>query len=294
MDLQDLEAFLAVVDHHGFRRAADALFVSQPSLTRRVARLEQDLKVQLLDRGPRGIELTRHGEALVSGARRLLASADETRSTVSGDWSDSIVLASTTTSVGRYLTDFLASWIPNHASTRVSMVEGGPRRTRRRLADHECDAAIVATPLDREFDSLPVARAQVQALIRTDHRLAGQGLLSVAELDREPVVGNGDEYLSGQLLRSACRVAGVQPQIVFQCSVGQTLAALAQAGLGVAVLSSAVQRHDEGLVVRPLCGADGHPLEFDLHVAWVRGRVLNPVLHQFVQDLSTFTAPMRA
>ena len=286
MELSDLEAYVAVVEHDGFRRAADALFVSQPSLTRRVARLEQELKITLLERGPRGIHMTTRGKALLSGARRILATVEETRATASGSWSDNLVIACTATSAGSCLTEFLASWIPENPGTRIRMVEDGPLHTRQRLIDHGCDAAIVATPLDRDFDSLPVRRAQVQVLLPPGHRLAaGDGPVGLEELDREPILVTGEQYLSSQLLRSACRVAGIQPQIVFECSVGQTLAALVQAGLGIAVVSNAVERQDNNLVVRSLSGTDGRPISFDLHIAWARNRVLNPALHKFASEL---------
>lgn len=293
MELGDLEAYLAVVEHDGFRRAAAALFVSQPSLTRRVARLEQELKVRLLERGPRGIHMTVHGKALMSGARRVLATVEEARAITSGSWSDSLVLACTATSVETCLTNFLSEWIPKNPDTLIQIVEDGPLFTRQRLVDHGCDAAIVATPLEREFESLPVMRAQVHVLMPADHRFAADsGPFDLLKLDREPILITGEQYLSSQLLRSACRVAGIQPRIMFECSVGDTLAALVRAGVGIAVVSSAVERRDDGLVARPLASQDGSPMSFDLHIAWVRDRELNPRLHAFAKDLSAFTRPL--
>lgn len=295
MDLADLEAFLAVVEHDGFRRAADALYVSQPSLTRRVAKLEQELKVSLMERGPRGIHMTSHGKALLSGARRILAAVEETRATASGQWSEDLVIACTATSVSSCLTDFLSVWIPQHPDVRIKIIEDGPLFTRQRLIDHGCDAAIVATPLERDFESMPIMRARVQVLMPRNHRLADSPApVAVQELDREPILVTGEQYLSSQLLRSACRVAGIQPKIVFECSVGNTLANLVEVGVGVAVVSSAVTRRDDGLVIRPLSSAEGDEMTFDLHIAWARDRTLNPALRQFASDLSTFTRPLRA
>ncbi|MCW2700828.1 MAG: LysR family transcriptional regulator [Blastococcus sp.] len=294
MDLDDLAAFLAVVEHRGFRRAAEATFISQPSLTRRITRLEQELKVTLLERGPRGIKLTSRGQALAGGAKRILAAVEETRATTSGSWTRDILIGCTPTSAGRYLSDFLVSWIPTHPHTRVQMVEDGPLHTRQRLIAHEVDAAIVAPPLEPEFDSLPITRAQLAALIPPGHRLGTEtGPLSIEELHDEPVLLTGEQYLTSQLLTSSCRVAGVKPEVVFQCSVGNTLVSLTRAGLGISVLSSAVDHSSEGLLARPLCSADGRRLEFDLHIAWSRHRVSHPVLEEFAQGLSEFTRPLR-
>lgn len=295
MELHDLEAFVAVVENDGFRRAAEALYVSQPSLTRRIARLEQELKVSLLERGPRGIHMTAQGNALMVGARRILAAVEETRSTTTGQWPENLVIASTAMAIEGCLTDFLATWIPQHPDTHVKIVEAGPVYTRQHLVDHSCDAAIVATPLDRDFDSLPVIHAVVQVLLPPGHRLAhGEGPVDISELAREPILVSGEQYLSSQLLRSASRVAGIQPNIVFECSVGHTLAGLVRAGVGVAVVGNVVSRQDEGLIVRPLSSAAGQEMGFHMHIAWARDRVHNPALRWFVEDLSRFTRPLRA
>ena len=75
VDLHDLEWFLAIVDAGTFGRAADALRVSQPSLSRRVAAMERKLGVALFSRERRQIELTPAGRALAREARGLLADA---------------------------------------------------------------------------------------------------------------------------------------------------------------------------------------------------------------------------
>ncbi|SDU14424.1 LysR family transcriptional regulator [Jiangella alkaliphila] len=293
MELEDLTAYIAVVEHNGFRRAAEALYVSQPSLTRRIARLEQELGVLLLERSRHGVKVTTQGEALLSTARRVLATVEEARAVTTGAWSHTIVVACTTTAVSTYLTDFLADWIPQHRSTRVRLIEDTPIRTRQRLMDHECDAAIASPPVPREVDSLPITRVEVKALIPSGHRLHEPGPLRVNELDREPVLVIGEHFRSTKLLRSACQMAGVQPEVIFECSAGQTIAALVAAGVGIGVLSDAVDRRSGDLLTRPLCDADGRRLAFDLAINWVRGRTLRPLVHEFVHDLSAFTRQLR-
>ncbi|TQM11607.1 LysR family transcriptional regulator [Pseudonocardia kunmingensis] len=293
MDLVDLQAFLAVVEHNGFRRAAEALFVSQPVVTRRIGRLEQELGVALLERGAWGVRLTGHGEALVDGARRVLDMADEVRAATVGASPASIRLGCSATAAGSYLAAFLSDWIPRHPSTRVTMIEDGAHRMRRRLEAAECDAAIIAAPVPPTFESLPITTVTVQAVLPARHRLAaGSGPLDVAELDRELVLVNGRSFLSTELFLSACRVQAVEPDVVYECSVGQTLAALAEAGLGVAIISDTVDRRGFDLTTRPICDAEGHPLQFDLHVAWARNRS-SEVVAAFARELSDFTRPMR-
>ena len=76
LDLAQVRAFVAVVDHRHFGRAAQALNVTQQALSKRVARLEAALGGRVLERGPGGVELTAAGERLLPGARRMLEVAD--------------------------------------------------------------------------------------------------------------------------------------------------------------------------------------------------------------------------
>ncbi|MDB5439558.1 MAG: bacterial regulatory helix-turn-helix, lysR family protein [Caulobacteraceae bacterium] len=77
MDLRHMRQLLAIQEHGSFAKAAEALAMSQPSLSKSIARLEDELKVRLFDRGATGAELTAVGELLVERARRILGEARE-------------------------------------------------------------------------------------------------------------------------------------------------------------------------------------------------------------------------
>jgi DNA-binding transcriptional LysR family regulator len=77
MDRRQIEYFLAVVDHRGITRAAKALYVAQPTLTQGIQSLEASLHAELFTRGPRGVELTSTGLALVEPARRIMAGLED-------------------------------------------------------------------------------------------------------------------------------------------------------------------------------------------------------------------------
>ncbi len=222
MDVTDLRTFLDVVEHNGFRRAAQATFVSQPVVTRRVERLEQSLGVTLLERGPWGLRLTGHGRTLVTSGQRVLRAVDEARAATVGATGSTIRLGCSATAAGSYLARFLSDWIPHHPTTRVTMIEDGASRMRRRLEDDECDAAIVAAPGPERFASLPITTVVVQAVLPAQHPLAREeGPLDVAHLHGEPLLLSGRSYLSSELPLSACRLQAVEPDVVYECTVGR-------------------------------------------------------------------------
>jgi DNA-binding transcriptional LysR family regulator len=295
VDLRDLDAFTAVVEHGGFRAAADALDVSQPAVSRRIRRLEEALGVPLLERGPWGLRLTGHGEALRRGATRLRGVVDEVTAETVGTWDRTLVVGAAATVAGSHLAPFLSSWILAHPEVRVTMIEDGAVRLRQRLLDGECDVALLAAPVPGVCQALPITTIAVEAVLPMEHPLAGTSdRIPVTALRGERLLLNGPSFLSAELFLAAARAAGITMPVVYESAVGQTLAALAEAGLGVAVLADNVDLRGLGVRRRPLVAADGRPLAFDLAVAWIRGRPGDDVVVEFAGDLSGYTAGLRA
>lgn len=286
MNIDNVRAFVAVVESGGFNAAAELLSVAQPSLTRRVQHLEAELGLQLLERGPWGIRLTGRGAAFLKGAQRIILTMDEVEAETTASRHETIRLGAAATAAGSFLAARLSDWIRQNPAVRLLMIEDGARDMRQRLEKRECDLGVVAGPLPTHFEHRFVTRVTVQALLPTDHHLARSAApLSVADLHNERVVLNSDGFLSTELMHAACSIAQVEPDVVYQCSVGQTLAALAESGLGIAIMGDSVDLRGYALPVRPICDTHGQLLAFDLYIAWLKDRVLSPVSMTLVEHL---------
>jgi LysR family hydrogen peroxide-inducible transcriptional activator len=288
VDLPELRAFLAVVDEGGFHAAARAIYVSQPAVTRMVQRLESEVGGSVFSRGPGGIKLTTRGEQLIPTARRLMALLNQARNAANPVETATLRLGTAATAAGSFLARFLSEWIPAHPELRILMLHDGAARLRSRLEEDECDAAIVAAPVPDAFDHLPITTVRVQACLPPGHPLANStDPLSVHDLHGQRLLVNGRPFLSTELLYSACRLGGTEPDIVYECGVGQTLAALAEAGLGIAVFGDSVDLRGFDLPRRFVHDGTGMVLAFDLHVAWRRSSEFPPIVMQFFHELST-------
>ncbi|MEV0809794.1 LysR family transcriptional regulator [Micromonospora sp. NPDC050200] len=291
--LEDLRVFMAVARSGSFRSAASQMFTSQPTMSRSIARLEGQLGVPLLERGPRGVQVTTHGEVLLSAARRVLTAMADLRHDVSTPGSSTLRLGATATSARTILAPFLSRWIPDHPDIHVTAIEDSERRLHSRLENGDCDVAIISSPISPSLDSLHITTVQVIALFPPEHRMSGtDGPVSVVDLADERLLVNGESFPSTGLLMRAMDAAGIQINVVYECSAGQTLAAIAEAGLGVAVFGDTADLRGFALRRHQLLDAGGKPLTFDLYAAWMRDGVPARI-RDFAVELATSFRPAR-
>lgn len=285
VDLEAVRSLLAVVDHGGFRAAARALYVSQAALTRRVARLEAHLGLRLLVRGPTGTRPSPDGAALLPTARRVLDAADEFVAATRTPDAWTLRLGVTPTVAGLVLAQFMAAWMPAHPHVRIVSVEDGVVGLRARLAEGACEMALIDSPLPDFAQGRFVRTVAVRAFIPTGHELAASDApLPVGALHRRPILVNGDRFLNHTLFEAACRLARSEPEIRYQSSSSETLALLAEAGVGIGITGDLghIDRYD--VAVRTLTSTDGDPLHFDLYLAWDGRRTLTTAARTFVDS----------
>lgn len=194
MSLQGLRCFVAVAEHLSFTRAAEALFVSQPGLSKQIRRLETALRVDLFVRNRRGVRLTADGASLLSGATRTLQAWDEAQSNLAAAQSE----LKTTLVVGLHLgvERGLLPTVRTHLATTKPTVDftlrqaswSDPTGGLRAEGTTGVDVAFVWLPLPRPdlFQWVVIAQEPRRVLVSTSHRLAGRSSVSFAELLAEP------------------------------------------------------------------------------------------------------------
>jgi DNA-binding transcriptional LysR family regulator len=293
MDLEAVQAFATVVQYGGFRAAAQATFTSQSTLSRTVKHLEQELGVPLLVRGPSGITVTPHGAALLKGSHRLSALMREIEAATVGGRDEVVRLGAAGPTAAQYLSDFIADWILTHPRKQLVLVEDGALRLQERLLEGQCDIAVLAAPVPRQLRHLPIRRAQVHAIIPPGHSLAGAtGPLRIGSLDGQRILTGGNASASTAKALAAAHLAGVNLDVVYESSIWQTLATLAEKGVGIAIVGDNLDTRGRDLIMRPLHDGDGRAVTFDLRVAWDPAAV-SPIALQVARGLSRFSRPLR-
>jgi DNA-binding transcriptional LysR family regulator len=238
--LEDLRWFVEVAEREHVSQAAAALHVSQPALSRSVARVEAWAGVPLLDRVGRGVRLNPQGRELVEHLRRAASEVDAGRDRVreaAGLERGRLRLAFQH-SLGAWLVpELLARFREQHPTVEVRLREDSRTALLAALGDGEIDLALVSpVPDDERLAWRPLWVEPLRLLLPPGHRLAGRERIAMAEIAGESFAALHHGYGLRTLFEQLCGRAGFVPRIVLETSSFATLQGLVAAGHGLAVL----------------------------------------------------------
>src|SRR5256714_9685194 len=157
MDLRRLEIFAKVAELSSFSRAAEALFLTQPTISEHIRALEDELGVQLLDRLGRGATPTRAGRLLLGYARRMLALSREARQALDqfqGRMSGELVVGGSTIPGEYVLPALIGRFKAKYPDISISLLIGSSRQVSEWLEEGRVEVGVVgARPASRALDS---------------------------------------------------------------------------------------------------------------------------------------------
>ena len=261
MQFQQLAYFVAVADTRHFTRAAEAVHVSQPSLSQQIRALEKELGAPLFSRARGNIALTDAGEALLPLARRILADADTARHEVlelAQLRRGRVRLGATPSLCTGLLPDVLRDFHDRHPGIQLLIEEGGSHGLVRELARGALDLALVALPLPSPSPALTTVELFQEDLVVVSSAAADpadlpRSPLRIADLEGRPMVMFRHGYDLRELTLAACRAAGFEPYLTVEGGEMDAVLGFVRAGLGGGVVPRMVaSRAGHELRVTPL------------------------------------------
>jgi DNA-binding transcriptional LysR family regulator len=185
LDLRKLRYFMAVAEHLNFGRAADALHIAQPVLSRQIRAFEDELKVLLFDRDKRGTALTAAGEQLRIDAAALLTEAEAVHRRLHRAAQDTRTFA-VGFMPGLIVTGPVRALRAAHPDLSVEVLRTGWQDQIQALRDGRIDVSFVRLPVDRHNLALcPLFTEPRVVVVPADHRLAGKETVTITELADE-------------------------------------------------------------------------------------------------------------
>ncbi len=255
MELNALSAFVAVAEHGSFSRAAQALYLTQPAVSKRVSGLEAELGVRLFDRLGRQIALTDAGRALLPRATDLLQSAGELQRLVTR-LSDEVagpLLMATSHHIGLHrLPDILRSYNHQHPKVQLDIRFMDSEAACRAVEAGEIELAIVTLPVEPP-ESLAVEAIWDDPLdffVGRGHPLASVSEPTLAILLQHPAVLPGPATYTRAILERAVAGIGDGLKVAMSTNYLETLKMLVAADLGWSLLPATMA--DDGIIALPL------------------------------------------
>ncbi|MFD8808784.1 LysR family transcriptional regulator [Streptomyces sp. NPDC059597] len=186
LDLRLVRYFTVVAEHCHFGRAAAALHITQPSLSRQVRRLERELGARLLDRTPQGTRLTEAGEVFLPRARSLLRAAGQAAAAARAAAEPSRITVGYTT--GLIVTPAVAELRRRFPDADVRTAHLPWQEARKALTEHRVDALVTRLPFVTEGLRVTVLYDEPRVVVLPlDHRLAGKESVTLDDIADEPL-----------------------------------------------------------------------------------------------------------
>jgi LysR family hydrogen peroxide-inducible transcriptional activator len=241
MNLRDLEYLVAVADHRHFGKAAEACYVSQPTLSTQIKKLEKELEVELIERNPRQILLTPAGEQVVAKARTMLAEAAGIR----GIARRARDPEAGSLRIGIFPT--LAPYLLPHVMPRLHdrfpnlemlLVEETTEVVIDQLRRGQLDVGVLALPVhDELLHHEPLFEEDFVLAVPADHRLAGGSEpVAVTALAGEPVLLLEEGHCLRDQALAVCSLAGTSERAGFRATSLETLRHMVASGVGITLL----------------------------------------------------------
>ena len=285
---RQLQYFVAVAERGTVSGAAQALSISQSSVTEAIKDLEGDLGVSLFERHSRGLGLTFKGQQFLRHASKILADVSDARNTFAGErevQSGHLQLGVTSLVAGYVLSDLLARYRRAFPGVKVSAIEDSGDYLEHLLVGGELDVAVMVISNLRDRMALKsdlIENSPYRLWTPPGHRLASAETVSLTEIAAEPMI----MLMLDEIEENTAKLVnalGRKPDIAFRTRSVEAVRSLVATGAGVALLPDLVYRpwslEGDRIEQRPVSG-DLPVVEFGM--VWRRGSGLSQAARDFI------------
>ncbi len=277
MELRTLRAFVEVVRQGGFSPAAKVLNATQPTISKAVKQLEDELGVPLLDRIGHRSQLTAAGEIVYRRALTLLAEREGLVAELEdlrGLRRGSLRLGLPPLGASTLFAPLFAVFRSRYPGIEIRLTEHGSKRLEEMLLEGEVELAGSLLPAKDGFDGQGVRREPLMVVLPVRHPLAGRDRVTIADLAASPFILFEGGFALNQVLEDACARNGFAPQVAARSGQIDFIVEIAGAGLGVAFLPKTIayQRRTPAVCLSELAEPG---TEWHMAIVWRKGSYLS-------------------
>ena len=285
-----MEAFLEAASRGSFRRAADALYLSQPSVSARVQALEEEVGVALFHRTARGVRLTDMGRTFLPFAQRSMETLKRGKEVLESvrQASAGILNMATARVIGTYvLPNILQKFQQQYPQTNLHIKVGGSSEVLQMVVDEEVQLGLARFMQHPDVDALHLYDEEAVLVVHPSHPFAKDGVAAMYQVAQERLIlydpgDRGSSYF--EFINRVCRDAGVTPKIEMNLDSVEAAKNMVQLGLGISFLPrSGVRRELASGSLTLIDLAEVPPVLLPTYVLLRRGQQLGPTVMAFLK-----------
>lgn len=246
MELSQLRYFLKVAQRSNFTRASEDLGITQPALSRSIAKLEEEFGQPIFERQTRNVSLTDAGRLFQTRAEQILTLVDDTLSELTDNGESGRIRVGAIPTIAPYfLPTVLRDFRNQHPLVNVVVFEETTDKLLQRCNQGEIDVAVVAAPIRKQYHEVePLFDEELLLVLPTGHKLANKKHVTLPDLRDYPFVLLDETHCLSEAIVSHCRQRSFQPLTIEHTSQLATIEELVALGHGVSLIPQMARNLD--------------------------------------------------
>lgn len=288
MDVQGLEAFWWIAQTGSFNKAAERLYLTQPSVTARIQALEKELGQPLFERKPRGVRLTDAGRVLLPHAERVLQDirkALQAMYDLEAATGGTLTVGSALTTSTYTLPEILARFKAAYPAVEVAVRTGRSHKIQQLVLDDSVQMGLVHSPITShvEIQAAPLYSEPIVLVVNPEHPLASRQAVTAEQLANEPFITPDRASGYWPLVEQFWATSGLAPRVTMELDSIEATKRMVMYGLGLTMLPQGTVVSEvelKQLVAVPVVGE--RPLTRQTLLIYRRGKVWSGVARAFL------------
>ncbi len=291
MDIRHLEYFAAVAKELSFTKASQILHISQPTISKMIKSLEEELGATLFYRSPK-IELTDAGKALFRQAQNILTSFEN----IASELADVMTMKKGSIRIGlppiigaSFFPQIIGEFKEIYPNVDIQIIEVGSKKIETGVEEGTLDIGIVCTlPVKKDvFDMFSFIKSPLMVIVHPQHKLATKELVSFKELENQTFVLYREDFSLHDIIIKRCiEQGGFQPKVICESSQRDFMVEMVAAKLGIAFLPKKICSELDSERIRSVALEKPH-IYLHLAMIWKKDRYISFAAKEWLKFTSS-------
>lgn len=278
MESRQLGYFLEVAKQLSFSKAAEKLNVTQPTLSKMVKNLEEELDILLFDRTTKHMKLTDAGEIVFEEAQEIMRLMDN----LSSKLADSLKIKKGNIKIGLppvigslFFPKLIRDFRQHYPNIHLGFEEEGGKKVEKMVEEGSVDFGFAVLPVnDALFDSYPFVKSELKLIVHSEHPLANVDSMPLNRLINESFLFLREDFALHDRIREHCIQAGFIPSVIYESSQWDFISEMVANGHGVAILPEPLCRKLDPSVIKTISITEPR-IPWNLAIIWKKNKYLS-------------------